>query len=337
MRILVIGGTRFIGLAVTRTLLQQGHTVAIFNRGQTDALLPDSVVRIHGDVDRLQGSASALRGFAPDVVVHNIVLHDDHVRDAQAVFAGVASKFVMTSSMDVYQVFGRLNGIEPGALIAEPADERSPLRSVWYLYRTEGMAADHRLYRYDKIPAEREALNHPTLPGVVLRLPMVIGEGDWQRRLLPFIKPMQDQRPALVFDSAYAHWCSTYGYVENVAKAMALCITDERANGQIYNIADGSYSTLELAQTVKALMGWPGRLISAPADQLPAALHFGHFPQDLVVLADRIRAELGFTPDFTFDEGVARTVAWDIANPPDPLPAELADYSAQDEALRALA
>ncbi len=53
MRILVIGGTRFIGLTTVRLLSQQGHTVAVFHRGQAQADLPQGVQQIRGDKQTL--------------------------------------------------------------------------------------------------------------------------------------------------------------------------------------------------------------------------------------------------------------------------------------------
>lgn len=340
MRILIIGGTQFIGLAVTRALHAAGHTLAVFNRGISlpsgeDALPPD-VTHFSGDVDALAESAAALRGFAPEVVLHNIVLHEQHVRDVQAVFAGVAARLVLTSSMDVYQAFGRVLGTEDGPITTDPLDEAAPLRTRLYPYRTPTMLPTERYYGYDKIPAEQAALTHPTLPGVVLRLPMVIGERDKQRRLLRFVHAMHSGRRAILLDEAYARWRSTYGYVTNVADAMALATTDARATGRIYNIADGAYSGLELGEVVRAALGWSGEFVLTPSDALPEALRFGAaMPQDLWVRAERIQAELGYHPAVPFAEAVRRTAAWDIANPPAQWP-DWHDPAAEDAALQQL-
>ena len=51
MKILILGGTRFIGYTLLRELLIQGHEVTILNRGVTEASIPDSVERIQADRD----------------------------------------------------------------------------------------------------------------------------------------------------------------------------------------------------------------------------------------------------------------------------------------------
>ncbi|QPC83189.1 NAD-dependent epimerase/dehydratase family protein [Phototrophicus methaneseepsis] len=338
VKILVIGGTRFIGAKVVETLYDMGHNVAVFNRGQTPNALPDDVQQITGDINDLAASREALQAFAPNVVLHNIVLNKKMVTEMQDIFRGIASRFVLTSSMDVYQSYGRLTGIEDGPVDNTPGDETSPLRTSRFPYRTDDMPPDHRYYDYDKIPAEEAALNDPDLPGTVLRLPMVLGANDAQRRLLPLLQPMRDNRKAIVMDERYAQWVSTYGYVDNVAQAMAMAATDPRAEGQIYNVGDAALSTMDLAEMIREMMEWSGEFLCLPPEELPESLQFGipNPAQHLVFKAERIQNELGYMPVVQLTEGIRRTIGWELDNPPEPMPEALTDYSAQDAVLAAL-
>ena len=75
MRVLVIGGTAFIGPPVVRRLAEQGHEVTVFHRGKTEAELPPSVRHIHHDWDRwaepsrLGEFVAEFRRISPDVVL----------------------------------------------------------------------------------------------------------------------------------------------------------------------------------------------------------------------------------------------------------------------------
>ncbi|HRF97997.1 MAG TPA: NAD-dependent epimerase/dehydratase family protein [Aggregatilineales bacterium] len=338
MRILVIGGTQFIGLALVNQLHTMGHTVGVFHRGQSDTPLPDGVVRILGDMNQLTDSRADFATFAPDVVLHNMVMNTNHVNQLIDAFSGMVSRIVMTSSMDVYRDFGRLLGIEDSPIETDILTEESPLRTVLYPHRSRsGDDPNHLFYHYDKIPCEDILLHTPNIKGTVLRLPMVIGERDKQRRLYGFLNQMQSGRKAIVMDEDYAKWRSTYGYVENVAKAMALACLDDRASGRIYNVADGIFDSLSMAQKVKSVLNWEGRFVVLPSNQLPEVLRFGSVPQSLQVSSERIERELGFVRDVTFDEGVARTLAWDIANPLPTLPPQFEPYyEAQDAVLATL-
>lgn len=315
MRILIIGGTQFIGAALSRRLHSLGHTVAVFNRGKTPTDLPQDITRITGNVKDLAASRDAFAAFAPQVVLHNIIGTEQDAINAIEVFSGMAERLVMTSSMDVYQAFGRLLGVEPGPRLPAPIDEDSPLRTVLYPYRAQATTTEEFFYQYDKIPAEQRVLNAPDLPGTVLRLPMVIGPYDTQRRLLGFVRPMHEGQPTITLSEEYATWTSTYEHVENVAAAMALAATDARAAGRVYNIGDHPKTGLELATAVKNALNWNGEIITKPNAELPEEERFSaEDPHPLICVSERIRAELGYQPVLTFEEGIRDTVLWDIAH-----------------------
>jgi nucleoside-diphosphate-sugar epimerase len=69
MRVLVIGGTGFIGAHVIRRLIEMNHAVAVFARGSTQANTPTTTRSIIGERQNLSDSLSSFRGFAPDVVI----------------------------------------------------------------------------------------------------------------------------------------------------------------------------------------------------------------------------------------------------------------------------
>lgn len=334
MKVLVIGGTRFIGPAVVRQLLARGHEVAVYHRGETPGALPAAVEHILGDRDRLADARGALNRFAPDVVIHNVVNNRKQIDVAQELFRGVAERLVLVSSMDVYRAYGRLNGTEPGPLEDMPQDEAAPLREHLYPYRKHADDSSDLRWTYDKIPAENAVLGDADLPGTVLRLPMVLGPGDYQRRLFGLVRPMLDRRRAIVLQEDYAHWQSTYGCVMNVGEAIALAATHEAAAGNIYNVADGSYSPLELGALVARTLGWDGEFVLLPRDELPEALAMPlHFEQSLVARADKIREELGHDPLLDLEACVRETVRWERDDPPDPIPEDRLNYGAQDEVL----
>lgn len=268
------------------------------------------------------------------MVLHNIVLSRQHAAELMRVCRGLAGRVVMTSSMDVYRAYGRLHGTEPGPPDPIPADEDAPLRQRLYPYRTAANSPDDWRYHYDKIPAEQAVLGNPDLPGTVLRLPMVLGPHDPQHRLFPYLKPMLDRRPTIVMQEDYAAWRSTFGYVDNVAEAMALACTDPRAAGRVYNVADADLSMLELGRLVAQAVGWPGEFLLVPREELPESLVA---PIDtahpLVCSAGRIRRELGYRARVPLEEAIRRTVAWERDNPPDPIPPGLLDYAAEDAVL----
>ena len=72
MRILVIGGTNFMGPLVVHSLSEQGHEITVFHRGQTRTDLPRGVSEILGDRRSLEEYAVQLQRLAPEVVLDMI-------------------------------------------------------------------------------------------------------------------------------------------------------------------------------------------------------------------------------------------------------------------------
>jgi len=68
-RVLIIGGTVFVGPSVVRELVSGGHEVAVLHRGEHETDLPASVRHIHGDRARIVDHRDAFRSFDPDTVV----------------------------------------------------------------------------------------------------------------------------------------------------------------------------------------------------------------------------------------------------------------------------
>jgi nucleoside-diphosphate-sugar epimerase len=339
MRVLVIGGTGFIGPHVVAALRARGHEVGVFHRGTRGDALPAGVASLVGDRRRLEEHREELVAWRPEVVVDLILSSGRQASALMAAFRGVARRVVAASSMDVYRACGVLHGLEPGGLEPMPLVEDSALRSG-AVYPPERIKMLQSVFawlddEYDKIPAERAVLGDPGLPGTVVRLPMVYGPGDPLHRFHALLKRMDDGRPAILYEDGFAAWRGSKGYVENVAQAIALATGSERALGRIYNVAEPEARTeLSWARQVAEVTGWRGRLVTIPRERTPPHLVLpGNTAQHWVASSQRIRDELGFREEVPFDEGLRRTLAWERAHPPASVDPRQFDYAAEDRAL----
>ncbi len=339
MRILVIGGTRFMGPLVVRSLSEQGHEVTVFHRGETRTDLRRGVMELLGDRRSLAKSAVELQRLAPEVVLDMIPENEQDALEVMRIFRGVARRVVAISSQDVYRAFGKVNGKESGPVDSMPITEESALRQNLYPYRGETVRDqdDPKKWQddYDKILVERVVMGDTSLPGTILRLPMVYGPGDYQHRLFSYLKRMDDKRPAILMDEAEALWRWTHGYVENVADAIAMAVTNDRAAGRIYNVGEPfTFTMAEWVGKVGQTAGWQGRVVSVSNGRLPEPLRWGiNAEQDIVVDSSRIRRELGYEEQVDLEEALKRTVAWERANPPKEIDPKEFDYLAEDEFL----
>ena len=188
----MVGGTRFIGPPVVRRLIEHNHEVTVFNRGETEADLPPETARMRGDRRRLEDYAEELGELAPDVVLDMIPMNEHDARGVMKVFRNVARRVVAISSQDVYRAYDIVRRRHPGPPDLAPLTEDAPLREKLYPYKREGVED------YEKILVEKAIMEDPELPGTILRLPMVYGPGDDQHRLFPYLKRMDDGRPAIL-------------------------------------------------------------------------------------------------------------------------------------------
>src|SRR5260370_31551652 len=81
MRILVIGGTNFMGPLVVGSLREQGHEITVFHRGQTQANLPLGVREILGDRRPFTYIATELNSLAPDILLNIIPPIQQYAQD----------------------------------------------------------------------------------------------------------------------------------------------------------------------------------------------------------------------------------------------------------------
>jgi nucleoside-diphosphate-sugar epimerase len=334
MRILVIGGTGYIGTHVVKRLLDAGHDTTIFHRGKTAVELPPDVCDILGDRQRLFDFRDEFKQLAPQVVLDVMPYVEQDALTVTRTFRGIAERIVAISSQDVYRSFGILLHLENTPANVTPIDEDAPLRSVLYPYRALAEGTHDLKYNYDKIPVEQIFMSAEDLSCTVLRLPAVYGIGDTKHRLFDYLKRMDDRRPFILLESDFANWRWTRGYVENVADAIALAITDERAKTRIYNIGElEALTETEWLECIARAVGWTGEIIARSRAELPEHLKPRiWFDHDLYVDTTRIRIELDYKERVSRSEALLRTIAWERANPPIDLEPQQFDYAAEDAA-----
>lgn len=328
MRVLIIGGTNFIGPFVVRHLHKLGHDVMVFHRGKTQTDLPSTVEVLTGDRSHLSDFRPHFEQWAPDVVLDMIPFTEDDARSVTHTFKGIVQRLVAISSQDVYRAYDVIRKLEPELVGPVPIPETAPLRSRLYPFKDLPERPIGAPENYEKILVEKVFMSEPDLPATILRLPMVYGAGDPLHRVLGILQRMDDRRPAIVLEAGIAGWRGSYGYVENVAWAIALAVTDARAAGSIYNVADlPTLSTEERVRAIAQACGWQGKIIVTSRAQLPDSWDcLFNTEQNWVSDTTRIRKQLGYSEPISINEALRQTIAWERAHSP----AELSPWAAPE-------
>jgi nucleoside-diphosphate-sugar epimerase len=339
MKILLIGGSGFIGQFAAQQLQQSGHNVTIFHRGKTSA--PQGTEEILGNRQFLQDHQPEFRRQKFDVVVDFVLSSGRQAQQLMDTFRGIAGRVVGLSSMDVYRAWGVFYNMEPGGLQELPLTEDSELRTSRNTYPPDVLKRLRTsLYpwideEYDKIPVEQAVLGDTKLPGTILRLPMIYGPGDPLHRFYPVLKRIDDGRKQIIFADDVAPLRTPRGYVQDVAAAVALAATSPQAAGRVYNVSETeSFGELDWARKIAAATNWTGEFVVLPHNRTPKhLLSPGNTAQHVVASSERIRKELGYHELLPREEAIRRTIEWERSNPPQQSSTQF-DYAAEDEALR---
>lgn len=159
MRLLLLGGPRFLGRAVIDEALGRGHELTLFNRGTTGAELYADVERVVGDRD---GALDGLLGRSWDAVVDTSGFLPRIVGESARLLGDAVEHYVFVSSISAYASF------------AEPVDEDAPLATL-STPGSEDVAAD-----YGALKALCEQVVADAYPGraTSVRAGLIVGPHD---------------------------------------------------------------------------------------------------------------------------------------------------------------
>jgi nucleoside-diphosphate-sugar epimerase len=173
MRLLVLGGTAFVGRAIVEDAVSGGADVSLFGRGKTGAGLFPGLTRLTGDRDT--GDYAALRDGSWDAVVDVSGYVPRHVGQAMDALGDRAGRYLFISSHAVY----RREGVQPGS--TEDAPRRSPRRDTEVL--------DDETYGPLKVACEDDVMARYGSRAAIVRAGKVAGPHDpsdmftyWVRR-----------------------------------------------------------------------------------------------------------------------------------------------------------
>jgi nucleoside-diphosphate-sugar epimerase len=316
MRVVIIGGTEFIGRRVVEMLAARGDEVMVVHRGRTEpADLPDCT-HVHVDRRDFVDAADIVREFRPDAVVDCIALT---AGDVAAVLPHLpAVPVVALSSMDVYRAFELLTSAddpERFTPLGLPVDEDSAVRVGRYPYRGKSVRSeDMDAENYEKLDVEPAYLARG---GTVLRLGMVYGPRDPQRREEFLLRRLRAGEKRIAIGPATT--VLTRLHVDDAASAVLAALDDpEAAAGQVFNIGETrSYSMRGWIELILAAAAERAvELVTVSEDQLPADMGLTRVhPQHLIVSSAKANRLLGWQPMDTA-VAVAESVRWHLANPP---------------------
>lgn len=162
LRILILGGTSFIGPHQVQYALDRGHSVTLFNRGRTNPQLFPQAEKLQGDRDT--GDLTSLRGRTWDAVIDNSATNPNWVKGTAQLLKDSAGQYVFISTRSVFR-----------DLSAVPATVDAPLYTRETTTVREGQPLPYGL---SKALAENEARMAFGDRTTIVRPGLIVGPGD---------------------------------------------------------------------------------------------------------------------------------------------------------------
>ncbi len=300
MRALVTGGNRYIGLHLVHELARRGHDVTVANSHEVD--LPDGVRRIHCD-RRFPGALTAALGGHRDdfdIVYDNTAYDVADLEPMVELFHGRVRHFVFTSSSAVYR--------------------RSFVQPILESFRTHDPTDPdaRKAYGVGKVRSERYLLElhaSSAFPATVLRVAHTLGPMSPLASRDPiFFARLEAGRPILIPGDGFpfVHLI----HVADVAALMASIAGNDRAAGEIYNVAGREITSIRGAVEMMARAAGVGaNIVHVPLEvarrQSTPLVHWGEgLVGGMVFSIDKALEHLEWVPRFGLEDGYRHSFEW---------------------------
>jgi len=333
VKVLVVGGTQFNGLALVRELAKGGHDVTVLNRGRTQARLPHGVRRLVADRTDAARLREVLKGEDWDCVQDMCAYRPEDVQLMAEILRGRTGHYVFASSTVIYAASNLLPISEDHPV------ERGPRQNEYG--RNKLLCEDILLREW----RERG------FPATIVAFSMVFGPNnilpDREQRM--FVR-LHRGRPVLIPGDGTT--LGQVGHVEDEARALRMLMQNPRTFGRRYNLTGADYYSDEgYVDTFAAVLGVEPRKVFLPAElmddlcegriaatggplqvnidiratetqarerrlfQLQRILqrlapHLHHWNRSALFSIERLKQDVGWRPEYTFRSAVEQTWDW---------------------------
>ncbi|MBD2527025.1 NAD-dependent epimerase/dehydratase family protein [Nostoc sp. FACHB-133] len=312
MRILIMGGTRFIGVYLTQLLVEQGHEVVLFNRGNRPAPSLQGVGQIIGDRTDPTQLKAKLSQESFDVIFDNNGRELTDTQPLAEIFQDRVQHFVYMSSAGVYLKSDQLPHVE-GDLVDPKSRHKGKHETEAYLTQLG-------------------------LPFTSIRPTYIYGPRNYNELEGWFFDRIVRDRPIPIPGNGLH--ITQLGHVKDLAQAMTQVLGNKQAVGQIYNISGDRFVTFDGLARASAVAAGKSSDAVKIVHYDPKKFDFGKrkaFPmrvQHFFASVNKAQTELNWQPEYDLISGLQDSLENDyLANAKDK--AEV-DFSVDDEILQAV-
>ncbi len=309
MKILFIGGTGTISMAITKLLAEQGHELWLLNRGSRNNGLPENVRTITADINNEEDTAKKLEGMSFDCVGEFIGFVPQQLERDYRLFKDKTKQFIYISSASAYK--------KPpeGYVITE----ETPLENPYWEYSRNKKACEDYLMKLCREEGFPVTIVRPSHTYDERSVPLGVhgNGGSWQ-----VVKRIKEGKPVIIHGDGSSLWTITHN--SDFAKAYAGLVGNPRAIGEAFHITtDESLPWNDIYKAIADALGVPLKPYYV-ASQTLADMSDYDFVGSLIgdksnsVVFDNSKVK-ALVPEFkctvTAREGIRRTVEYILEHP----------------------
>ncbi|MFQ6083136.1 MAG: NAD-dependent epimerase/dehydratase family protein [Methanosarcinales archaeon] len=306
--IFITGGAGFIGTALAARL-KDNNKIIIYDNFHRNAL-KNSDLETHPNIKVIKGNVLDIKKLKESIKGANIVIHMAAIAGVDSVIKSpvttmkvniIGTHNVLEASMTLNKVerFLDFSTSEVFGSYAYKSEEKDstnlqPVGEARWVYATSKLAGEHLAYSYYK---------EFRLPAISIRPFNVYGPGQvGEGAIHSFIKKAINNQTIEIHGDGdqIRSWC----YIDDIVDAILLCLTKDKAIGEVFNIGNprGTLTILSLAEKVKYLTNSKSEIIHVPKGYVDVELR--------IPSIEKAKQILGFEPKIDLDEGIKRTIEW---------------------------
>lgn len=309
MKILFIGGTGTISMAISKLLLSQGHTLYLLNRGTRNSGLTGDIIELKVDINDEDAVKNLIKDLHFDVVADFIAFVPAQLERDYRLFAGKTNQFIYISSASAYQ---------------KPAsdyriNEETPLANPYWEYSRNKIAGEDFLmkkYREESFPV---TIVRPSHTYDERSIPLGV-HGD--NGSYAVIKRILDGRPVIIHGDGTSLWTLTHN--SDFAKGFVGLLGNVHAIGEAVQItSDESVTWNQIYHIIADALGVKLNAIHVASDFLDACSDYD-FAGSLLgdkantVVFDNSKLKR-LVPDFVAnvraDQGIRSSIGYVLSHP----------------------
>ncbi len=301
MKILVLGGSTFVGRRMVDLLVREGHEASVLNRGRTASTLPPGVGRIVGDRTSTESMRAALGGTEWDAVIDVsgfvMAAGGGEFEELLGLLDGQVGSYVFVSSIMAFEPSGIMPWPESAPTTTDPVTT----------------------YGGFKAHAERAILDrHATtgFPGSVARPAAIYGpENNIHDMETAMFLRLRRELPILLPHEGLV--TTSYGHVDDLCRNLLEMASLPAAAGEVVNITGQGASSRAFTELLASIVGVEPDIRLLPTGFTDAKPVYGHLfgVKHHGILSVAKAAALGLTVERGIRRGYEETYAWFCESP----------------------